>query len=97
MARYQPPEANAAAREVRPGDPSDAELDKGAEDDLLKMIKHAPDVEVSLRLRSIIKTLSSTARFISSLVVLNVLILERIELTSCYSSTTTFRITATLS
>lgn len=47
MARYQPPEASEAARQVQKGDPSDEELDEGAEKDLLATIRHSPDIEVS--------------------------------------------------
>lgn len=47
IARYQPPHADEEAKAVQPEDPSDAELDEGAEKDLLAVIKHSPDVEVS--------------------------------------------------
>lgn len=47
IARYQPPHADEQAKAIRDGDPSDEELDKGAEEDLLLATRHAPDVEVS--------------------------------------------------
>jgi hypothetical protein len=46
IARYQPPHADGMARAVKPGDPSDAELGEGAEQDLLAVIRHTPDIEV---------------------------------------------------
>jgi hypothetical protein len=47
MARYQPPHADELARAVQTTDPSDAELDAGAEEDMLAAIKNSPHVEVS--------------------------------------------------
>ncbi|KAI9638385.1 uncharacterized protein MKK02DRAFT_22987 [Dioszegia hungarica] len=46
MARYQPPQADELARAVQSTDPSDAELDAGAEEDMLAAIKNSPHVEL---------------------------------------------------
>ncbi|WWC61209.1 uncharacterized protein I303_103789 [Kwoniella dejecticola CBS 10117] len=45
ISRYQPKDAAPEATEKSPSDPSDDELDKGAEKDLQAVIRHGPDVE----------------------------------------------------
>lgn len=45
-ARYQPPEASAEARAASKGEPTDEEIDAGAEKDFLLVLEHAPKVEV---------------------------------------------------
>lgn len=46
-ARYQPPEAAESAKVRSPGEPSDDEIDAGAEKDFNLVLEHAPKVEVS--------------------------------------------------
>jgi hypothetical protein len=47
-ARYQPPEATDEAKAPSEGEPSNEEIDAGAEKDFLLVLEHAPKVEVSL-------------------------------------------------
>ncbi|ORX39801.1 hypothetical protein BD324DRAFT_615036 [Kockovaella imperatae] len=46
FARYQPSQASEEAREAQPGDPSDEELDRGAERDLQECLKNGPEVRL---------------------------------------------------
>ncbi|WWD01496.1 hypothetical protein V866_008440 [Kwoniella sp. B9012] len=46
ISRYQPPDAAPEATTKSPSDPSDDELDKGAERDLQAVIRHGPDVQL---------------------------------------------------
>lgn len=47
-ARYQPPEATDEAKAASEGEPSNEEIDAGAEKDFLLVLEHAPKVEVRL-------------------------------------------------
>ncbi|WVW83205.1 hypothetical protein I302_105223 [Kwoniella bestiolae CBS 10118] len=46
ISRYQPPDASPQATTKSPSDPTDDELDKGAEKDFQAVIRHGPDVQL---------------------------------------------------
>jgi hypothetical protein len=50
-ARYQPSDASESAKTRSEGEPSDEEIDEGAERDFNLVLEHAPRVEVSLNPR----------------------------------------------
>lgn len=48
LTKKQPPEASESAKKKQPGEPSDEELDQGAEKDLQAVLRHGPEVQVRL-------------------------------------------------
>ncbi|EIW69618.1 hypothetical protein TREMEDRAFT_44103 [Tremella mesenterica DSM 1558] len=46
VARYQPPEASPSASRPSSGEPTDEEIDRGAEEDLNLVVKHGPEVQL---------------------------------------------------